>query len=248
MKTTKTLALIGTLGMLAGTVFAQPSPGDNNNQQPPTDRPGAGRGNPELRRKMLIEKYDANKDGKLDDTELAALGKDVLEGKFGPPPGPGRRGPDGQGGPGFKGGPRAQAQGRVDGDRPPVARGQGGPGFEGGRASGPQGDAPQGLRPEGGPEAGIAPKPPLMDRDGGPDRGQFAPGLGDSSGQHREFARKSIEAQRHELIKKYDSDGDGKLSASEREAIGRDIEDGKLPPPFLPPQLARGPKQPLPPE
>ena len=248
MKTTKTLALIGTLGMLAGTVLAQPAPGDNNKQQPPTDRPAAGGGNPEMRRKMLTEKYDANKDGKLDDTELAALGKDVLEGKFGPPRGQGRRGPDGQGGPGFNGGPRAQAQGGFDGERPPMARGQGGPGFDGGRQPRPQGDDLQGFRPEGGRQGGFAPRPPMMDHDGGPDRGQFAPGNDGPGGPNREFARKNIEAARHELIKKYDSDGDGKLSASEREAIGRDIEDGKLLPPMPPPQMARGPKQPLPPE
>ena len=87
-----------------------------------------------------------------------------------------------------------------------------------------------------------------MDREGGPNRDQVAPGPGGPGGANREFARKSMEARRRELIKRYDADGDGKLSGSEREALGRDIEEGKVPLPLPPPQPGRGPQQPLPPE
>ena len=37
--------------------------------------------------KELLEKYDVNHDGILDKDELAALNKDIDEGKIGPPPG-----------------------------------------------------------------------------------------------------------------------------------------------------------------
>ena len=57
--------------------------------------------------------------------------------------------------------------------------------------------------------------------------------------------RQELEVRRREFIKKYDADGDGKLSSSEREAIGRDIEEGKLPPPPLAPAHPPGkPQQP----
>src|ERR1041384_3418736 len=94
MKTTNTLALIGALGLLTGAaLLAQPAPGDDADRR--HDGPGAGRPDPEMRRKMLLEKYDANHDGKLDDTERAAIGKDIEDGKFGPPPGMSRRSPEG---------------------------------------------------------------------------------------------------------------------------------------------------------
>ena len=277
MKTIKTLALIGGLGLLAGAALAQPSPRDNSAPQPPQDRSGAGRPDPEMRRKMLLEKYDANKDGRLDDTERAAIGRDVEEGKFGPPQGMNRRGPDGQGGPGFGGGPRAQGPGGFDGDRPPAARGQGGAsaggaprgqgpgGFDGERPPrvGGQGggnfDGPQpprapreGQQPfgqGGGREGGdAAHRAPMPDREGGPERGQFGPGPGGPGGQGRELGRNAIESHRREFIKKYDVDGDGKLNSAEREAIGRDIEEGKLPPPPLAPQPPREPREPRQPQ
>ena len=73
-----------------------------------------------------------------------------------------------------------------------------------------------------------------MNREGAPGRGEFgnAP-----RGRSPEAGRKSLETHRKEFLKKYDANGDGKLDATEREAIGRDIEEGKLPPPPLaPPQ------------
>ena len=242
MKTTKTLALIGALGMLAGAALAQPAPGDDSAQLPSQGHFGGGRPDPEMRRKMLTEKYDANKDGKLDDSELAAIGKDVVEGKFGPPPGQARRGPDGQGGPGIGDGPRGQGPGGFDGERPPGPRRQDQPGFGGQGPWGPDGEGASGLGQRGPREGGLAfRRGQMMDREGGPERGQFRPGPRGPGGPNTELGRKAMEEHRREFIKKYDANGDGKLDPSEREAIGRDIEDGKLPPPPLaPPQPPRG--------
>lgn len=271
-----TRALIGTLGMLAGATLAQPAPGDHNNPPPPPDRPGGGRPDPEMRRKMLLEKYDGNKDGRLDDTELALIGKALLDGKFGPPPGQHRRGPDGQGGPRFGAGPRGQGPGAdparqwdsrdrgprppgpggFDGDGPPMARRPSGQEFDGARPPGPPGFRQPAFGQRDGQDDGRPPREraPMADREGGSDRGQIAPRPDRSGGPSGEQRRNLIETQRRELIKKYDADGDGKLSGSEREAIGRDIEDGKLPPPpFAPqaprePQPRREPRQPRPSE
>lgn len=79
-----------------------------------------------------------------------------------------------------------------------------------------------------------------FNRDGGPERRPFGPGP-----QPRGFGRpdseegrKMLEEHRREFLKKYDANGDGKLDSAEREAIGKDIEDGKLPPP-PPPRTSR---------
>ena len=250
MKTNNTLTLIGTLGMLAGAALAQPAPSDNSSQLPPQNRFGGGRPDPEMRRKMLTEKYDANKDGTLDDSELATIGKDVVEGKFGPPPGQGRRGPEGQSGPGFGDGPRGQGSGEFDGERPPGLRGQGQPGFGGRPPSGAGDGGAPGLGQRGGREGGLPPRrSQMMDRDGGPEGGQFGVGPRGPAGPNAEFGRKGMEMRRREFIKKYDANGDGKLDSTEREAIGRDIEEGRLPPPPLaPPQPPGGPGEPRKPE
>ena len=70
---------------------------------PPPGAPGPhGPGGPWLERlpKEILDKYDVNKDGKLDETERAALRQDIADGKIQlpPPPGPG---PAGLGHPGF---------------------------------------------------------------------------------------------------------------------------------------------------
>lgn len=44
-----------------------------------------------------------------------------------------------------------------------------------------------------------------------------------------------MEERRSEFLKKYDANGDGKLDSAEREQIGKDIEEGKLPPPPMRP-------------
>jgi hypothetical protein len=85
MKTIKTLALAGALGlgMASGALYAQDTAGEGN-------LPGGPRFGPP---KEILEKYDVNKDGKLDETERAALHQDIVDGKIQPPPfRPGRHG------------------------------------------------------------------------------------------------------------------------------------------------------------
>ncbi len=78
--------------------------------QPPAHLPrGPGRGTPELEEfhKELLEKYDANKDGILDDTERATIREDIQAGKLQPPTRPG--GPGGPGPHPFRGRPARPA-------------------------------------------------------------------------------------------------------------------------------------------
>ena len=221
MKTPIKLAMISMLGILTSTAgFAQSAPGnDSPPSDPPRGRPGTDRPSPEAHRKMLLEKYDANKDGKLDDTELSALGRDVFEGKLPPP----NRRPRGPGfGPQGRGGPD-------------------GPGFGPPVTDGLRGERSPEFRPRG-PHDGDGPRPPRgpmadrrgFGRDGGPER-RFGPGPHGFGGPNSEAGRKMLEERRREFIKQYDLNGDGKLDSAEREAIGKDIEDGKL----LPPPPAR---------
>lgn len=66
---------------------------------PPRERPGFGGPRGPLP-KDILDKYDANKDGVLDESERAALHKDIQDGKIAPPHfGAGRGGPMGQMGP-----------------------------------------------------------------------------------------------------------------------------------------------------
>jgi hypothetical protein len=206
MKTRTALTLVSALAVLAGApALAQPAPGD---APPPGAPPGPP--NPELHRQRLLEKYDANKDGKLDDAEFAALGRDVFEGKL--PPAGGR-------------GPRGAGFG-PPGPRPPEA-GPGRPGEPPGPPPGP----PHGLGPQGRPEP-----PPFGPGRGPGPHGFGPPGRGFGGPPDPDTARQRIEEHRKEFLKRYDKNNDGKLDASEREAIGRDIEEGKLlPPPPAPP-------------
>lgn len=228
MKTKITLAMIGALGLCAGTLCAQPAPPEGGVPDRPEGRPGLGRPDPEMHRKLLTEKYDANKDSKLDDTELAALGRDLLEGKLRPPVGQPMR----------PGGPsRREGGGEFDGPRPPR---EGGPGFQERRPGGPGN-----FRP--GPD-GEGPRGPLaMRREDGPERGGFRGAPGGSGAPQN---RRPLEEVRKEFLKHYDANADGKLDAAEREAIGRDIEDGKLlpPPPRRPNAPSGEPQPPRPPE
>lgn len=112
MRKTTALAFLLGLGVTLAPLAAQaqPLPPDQ-----PTDGPGAGpppgmRG-PGQHLKTLLDKYDVNKDGILDKDELAALKKDIDEGKIPPPPGVGARSTGGQQGPGspaFHGPPTAK--------------------------------------------------------------------------------------------------------------------------------------------
>jgi hypothetical protein len=203
MKATIKLAMIGALSVLAGAgTFAQTSPGENSSAGTSQDRPGPNGPGLETHRKVLLEKYDVNKDGKLDDTECAALGKDVYEGKL-PPPGRGARGPGGQHDRGFGPSGRGEPEG---------------PGFCPPRPGGPQGEGERDFDPRGA-------------RMNGPDRPPFGPGPRGFGRPDSEEGRKALEEHRREFLKKYDVNSDGKLDSAEREAIGKDIEDGKLPPP-----------------
>jgi hypothetical protein len=103
--TVATLALAGTVSVRAQSDATAPN-------TPPADAPErpAHRGGPRPPLPPEIrEKYDVNKDGKLDETERAALKADIDSGKVTlPKRGPGGPGgPDGKGGKGHKGGPGA---------------------------------------------------------------------------------------------------------------------------------------------
>jgi hypothetical protein len=166
MKIKTSLALFSALGLLTTAAVAQPGPDqDSPAGGPPRqnrDRPQRPmRFDPEARKQALLDKYDTNKNGKLDDSEYIAIGKDVENGSLPP----------------WMAGPP-----------------QGGPRFGNGRG-------PGGPNGPGGP--------------GGPG-GRNGPGFG---------------PRHQEIMDQYDVNHDGKLDATEREAIQKDIDSGKLPPP-----------------
>ncbi|HOP98972.1 MAG TPA: hypothetical protein PLK78_16260 [Verrucomicrobiota bacterium] len=110
MKRTLILALIGAMGMLAGTTaFAQPGPRRERPQRPPQEQQGQRppRPDPEVRKQRLLEQYDANKNGVLDESEYAAIGRDVEAGRLGSRLGAGGPALRGPGGPGVERGPGA---------------------------------------------------------------------------------------------------------------------------------------------
>jgi Ca2+-binding EF-hand superfamily protein len=148
MKMITKLGLLGALG-LAFAGFSGYAQTEAPAPEPGGPVPGMPHRPPPLGEVLnqIIERYDANHDGQLDATELAALRKDIEDGKIGPPPGA----------PGM---PR------------PGARGP-----------------------------GLLPK---------------------------------------EILDKYDLNKDGKLDENERAALRKDIEDGKIQPPF-PGHGPRGP-------
>lgn len=92
---TATLALAGTAAIFADDSTPPAAPSDTAGRPP--HRAG---GRPPLPPEILA-KYDVNKDGKLDETERAALKADVDAGKVSLP----KHGPGGPGGPGGKGRP-----------------------------------------------------------------------------------------------------------------------------------------------
>jgi Ca2+-binding EF-hand superfamily protein len=105
MKNSAKFALVAALGLTlaAVTVNAQTDAADASaGPRPGGPPPGAPRLGLVL--KDLLEKYDINKDGQLDQTELAALRKDIDDGKIGPPAGGPPGGPAGRRGPGGPGG------------------------------------------------------------------------------------------------------------------------------------------------
>ncbi len=86
MKTKTKLALILALGtaLTGPSLRAQTEPAEPAPEQTPGLAPG---GPPRLGKllKDILNKYDANHDGQLDQTEMAALQKDIDEGKVQPP-------------------------------------------------------------------------------------------------------------------------------------------------------------------
>jgi Ca2+-binding EF-hand superfamily protein len=96
MKTRSKLLLIAALGLglARSAVFAQTDATNQPPVEPPPGPPPAHHLSQLLTN--LLDKYDANKDGILDQTELATLKQDIESGKIAPPPG-GPRGPGGAG-------------------------------------------------------------------------------------------------------------------------------------------------------
>jgi Ca2+-binding EF-hand superfamily protein len=97
MKTNIKLALltafvIGLAGVSARAQSDEPSDPGNLPPGPPHVRFGQVLSD-------VIQKYDANHDGQLDQSEMAALQKDIADGKIQPPGPPRQRGPRGAGGP-----------------------------------------------------------------------------------------------------------------------------------------------------
>jgi Ca2+-binding EF-hand superfamily protein len=82
---------------------------------PPGGRGPRGPGGPPPLPKDILDKYDVNHDGKLDETERAALHKDIQEGKIQLPFPGGRAG--GPGGPGFKPATAAEVIAKFDADK-----------------------------------------------------------------------------------------------------------------------------------
>ncbi len=152
----------------------------------------------------LVAQYDADGDGKLDETERAALHADIESGKIARPEGRGPGGPGRRGGPGGPGGqhrmgppPELVAQYDADGDGKldETERAALHADVESGKIARPEGRGPGGPGRKGGP--------------GGP------------GGQRRMGPPPEVVAQ-------YDVDGDGRLDETERAALHADVESGKI--------------------
>lgn len=231
MKTITKLTLMGAVGLVlaSAAVYAQSASEDPPPVQPPgrlpPGRPGVG---PLL--KGLLQKYDANKDGQLDKTEMAALVKDIDDGKIGPPPP--RAGRGGPGSPGGRGGPRGPGgPGWLDRPGGPGGpSGPGGPGFghppkeildkydqnKDGKLDEEERAA---MRKD--IEEGKLEPPPFMARPGGP---QGAGGVGGEGGAAFGPPPKAV-------LEKYDLDKDGKLDERELAAFLKDAREHRLAPP-----------------
>lgn len=179
------LALVAAvLTLTTATTLAKPGGRGPRGGQP-------GRGLPA----ELVQKYDANGDGQLDETERAALHADVQAGKITPPGRPG--GPGGFGGPGRHGagGPPPEIVAKFD------ANGDG------------QLDATEREALHQAVQAGEV-QPPRHGRRGGP--GAVPPGM-------REMIRE-----------KFDTNQDGVLDETERQAMHAARQAGELTPPPAP--------------
>lgn len=99
MKTRTKLLLITALGLglARSAVFAQTDAANQAPTEPPPGPPPGQHFSHLLTN--LLDKYDVNKDGTLDQTELSTLKQDLADGKITPPPPPG--GPRGLRAPGM---------------------------------------------------------------------------------------------------------------------------------------------------
>ena len=84
MKHKNKLALMVAMGVALGSLGAYAQPDGSDASGPPPGGPH-GRPNPGMLLLSLLDKYDTNHDGVLDATELAALKKDIQDGKIQPP-------------------------------------------------------------------------------------------------------------------------------------------------------------------
>ena len=90
MKKAHKLALLAAIGLTAGGLITYAQSEASDPPGGPQGRPGPG-----ALLLSLLDKYDANHDGQLDQTELAKLRSDIQDGKIQPP----RRGGGGPSGP-----------------------------------------------------------------------------------------------------------------------------------------------------
>ncbi|MBI2929812.1 MAG: hypothetical protein HYY24_29485 [Verrucomicrobia bacterium] len=230
---TKFAAVSAFTVVLSGTfLFAQPSPGPRG--------PRAGRPEMQAHRQQILDTYDVNKDGQLDESERATLHADIAAGKVQPPAGRGRRGP---GGPG----PELVKQYDANGDgvldeteratlHADIAAGKVQPPGGGGRR-GPGGPSPELVKQYDANGDGVLDETERatlhadieagkVERPAG--RGPRGPGGPGGRGPNPE------------LVKQYDANGDGVLDETERAALRADVQSGKIERP-MPKRERRGP-------
>src|SRR5215469_11950828 len=84
MKTAHKLALLAAIALTAGGLITYAQSESSDPSAPPSGGP-QGRPGPGTLLLSLLDKYDANHDGVLDQTELANLRSDIQAGKIVPP-------------------------------------------------------------------------------------------------------------------------------------------------------------------
>ncbi len=97
MKTKNTIALLTAFGIALAGLSARAQ--TEETAEPANVPPGPPHARFGEVLNQILQKYDANHDGQLDQSEMAALQKDIADGKVQPPGPPPGRGPRGPGGP-----------------------------------------------------------------------------------------------------------------------------------------------------
>lgn len=248
----KELLIASTLAVIPAFSQEAPPPDANRDAPPPREqhhRHGSGNGmdrrprmNPELMgmlivaRELLMEKYDADKDGKLSESERETIKKDMdaQRAKFIEKHDTDKDGKLSREEIMVVREAWKKANPGLDGKIKELMKGMGpGPGAHG-RSVNPMHPGPQ-MPPKpaspdesekdapSGPDAGVdTPKPPQGEK--GPRRG---PGPGMSGplrmlGAHGPYADKVVMAAMQLVIEKYDKDGDGILSKEEADVFAAD--------------------------